>query len=70
MATVHEGKKQFNCSICGTNFSQKAGLKKHIAAVHEGKKPLNCSICDANFASKQKMNTQIASVHEESAQKC
>ena len=52
VTTFHEGKKQFKCEICTTNFGQKVTLKVHVAAVHEGKKSFQCfqcDICNAKF---------------------
>ena len=63
MASVHDGKKPFNCSICDHKFSIKQSLTKHIASVHEGKKPYNCSICNQKFSSKQSLTRHIGSVH-------
>ena len=38
IASVHEGKKPFKCSICDYTFAQKKTLTNHISSVHEGKK--------------------------------
>ena len=32
---IHEGKKPFNCGVCGKNFSFKTNWKQHMA-VHNG----------------------------------
>ena len=57
VATVHEGKKQFQCDICSANFGEKGSLNKHVATVHEGKKEFKCDICNANFRQKGSLNT-------------
>ena len=37
LASIHEGKKPFQCNLCETSFVQKGTLKKHLASIHEGK---------------------------------
>ena len=38
IATIHKGKKPFNCSIRDQTFSRKSIMSHHIAIVHGGKK--------------------------------
>lgn len=38
VATVHEGKRQFQCFLCGKKFKQKAHLRRHTASIHYEKK--------------------------------
>ena len=64
IASIHEGKKPFECNRCNTMFSQKGNLEKHIASVHEKKKPFECSIWNAKFGRKAHLNAHIKSVHE------
>ena len=42
-------KKQFQCEICGIDFTSRESLKRHIEAVHEEKKPFKCNICHKSF---------------------
>jgi uncharacterized Zn-finger protein len=35
VASVHDGKKKFQCNACETSFSQNAHLSRHKASVHE-----------------------------------
>jgi hypothetical protein len=37
IASVHEGKKPFECNICKTSFAEKGTLKKHLVSVHKAK---------------------------------
>ena len=35
---VHEGKRPYLCTQCGTSFGTNGNLKQHIASIHEEKK--------------------------------
>ena len=47
MASVHEGKKPFKCSICATRFSRKTHLNAHLEQLKRIES-FKCNICDAN----------------------
>ena len=70
IASIHEGKKPFQCNICDATFVGKGGLNRHVASVHEKKKPFQCSICDSSFAEKSKLKGHISSVHEKKRISC
>ena len=53
---VNDGKRPFKCSLCDSDFKDKAVLDHHIKFVHEGKKPFQCTICDSAFPMKHKTN--------------
>ena len=38
MASVHEGKEPFKCSICDASFAKRGNLSKSILSVEEKKK--------------------------------
>ena len=63
VTTVHEGKKQFKCNICNTNFGKKDHLNRHVKAVHEEKKQFFCEICVVQLKSKLGMMEHIAAIH-------
>ena len=35
IASVHDGRKPFECSICDAKFADKSNLSKHISSLHE-----------------------------------
>ena len=39
IASIHEGKKLYNCILCDNNFVYRISLKKHICSVQEKDKP-------------------------------
>lgn len=49
IAGVHEKRREFVCTICGHQFSQKTGLQAH-QTVHSGSQ-FKCSKCQATFKS-------------------
>ena len=46
---VHTGEKPYQCTFCGTQFSQNTNLKNHITGKHSGERPHKCDICLATF---------------------
>ena len=44
IASVHEGKRPYECKICDKNFAAKHGLQKHLSAFHADILPLNFGI--------------------------
>ena len=47
--TVHEGRRKYECQICGDSFVQLVRLNTHIEIVHQGKKDHKCEICNKSF---------------------
>ena len=62
VASLHEGKKPFNCELCDYSSSVKSSMNKHIASVHEGKKPFKCEYCDYSSSMRSTMNQHVALV--------
>ena len=68
---VHEQQNTatHHCQICNKDFSDKHGLKIHIAIVHEEIKPLQwgpfpCNFCGSTFGVRSKLKLHIQAVHE------
>ena len=49
IASVHEERNQFKCSLSKAKFDEMPDLNEHIASVHKGKKPFKCEECDVQF---------------------
>uniref|UniRef100_A0A667Y1Z9 C2H2-type domain-containing protein n=1 Tax=Myripristis murdjan TaxID=586833 RepID=A0A667Y1Z9_9TELE len=49
--TKNTGKSVLPCSLCGTGFTRKGALTKHMR-VHTGEKPFVCSVCGQRFTEK------------------
>ena len=60
----HEGKKPFNCELCGNCFTSKQKLNQNVTSIHERKMPFNFEICGNSFVSKQTMKFHVSSIHE------
>ena len=58
-------KIQFDCSLCGKNFSLKDTLRQHIKNVHEKKRPYKCEIsfCNADFTKKRGLDKHMLTIH-------
>ena len=64
-----ENNTTHHCQICNKDFSDKHGLKIHIAIVHEEIKPLQwgpfpCNFCGSTFGVRSKLKLHIQGVHE------
>ena len=44
-ATVHEGRRDHKCKVCGQSFSSIGHVNRHIKTVHEGRKDYKCEYC-------------------------
>ena len=66
---VHEGKKPFNCEICGLSLTTKGALKIHIQMVHEKLKPFICAVCKRSFGAKQLLMWHNELHHEQVSKK-
>ena len=62
MENVHEGLMKYKCGICGKQFTQNIGLKRHIASVHE-KIQLNCDKCSKTFSTEGNLKRHLQNFH-------
>ena len=65
MASVHEGKKPFECDVCSSSFASKGDLKRNMVLILEGKKPFKCDVCCSSFSQNYILKMHVSSVHEE-----
>ena len=63
IATMHDGKKPYECHTCGKAFTQKVHLMGHVAAKHN-KVPLNCTHCPRTFKGQYTLDRHVALAHE------
>ena len=52
---VHLGKKDYVCSLCGSEFGRESNLRRHCFSVHGKDKLYNCRACNAGFSTKKKL---------------
>ena len=57
IASVHDGKKLFECKICNVKFKTKYYSIKHIETIHKGLKPLIWWIYKTRFGQKGQTKT-------------
>ena len=61
METVHEGKRKFECEICGNGFIYLSHLKTHRLS-HTGEKPFVCDMCPTTAEGPTVAYTRIESL--------
>ena len=64
ISTAHEGKNSFKCEKCGSNFTEKTDLKRHVESVHDYKKR------DKEFNQHFDTRNHIEKGHEEKKFQC
>ena len=55
--------KRFKCQECGTLFTRRNDMKKHMNNLHLGIKPHKCEECKKSFAHKGDLNRHKNEVH-------
>ena len=63
---MHEGKRDFKCSLCEATFSTQRSLNRHVKVVHEKNLPFKCSEndCDKSFGEQHRLKNHVKEVHE------
>ena len=57
--TVHEGRRDYKCEICGQRFAGKGGVQRHIKTVHEGRKDHKCEYCGESRTTSSSLKKHI-----------
>ena len=57
------------CKQCGTIFTRKWLLDRHVATVHD-KKKIKCDQCDQTFTQKHELKRHVSAVHERKQYEC
>ncbi len=47
---THTRVKEYSCSKCSKQFTQKSTLEVHVKSVHLKIKPYKCSVCNSTFS--------------------
>lgn len=55
--------RAFACALCGSAFTERFNLNKHIRAVHERRRPFECPTCHARFQQRDHMQKHEMCVH-------
>lgn len=56
-------RKDFQCELCSSSFSQKSHLTQHIKTVHQKIKPYKCEYCGRAFGKRYDLTSHIDAVH-------
>ena len=61
---VHNGVKNYMCSICQKAFGFKSNLLLHVKRVHENVKPFQCAMCQKSFSINHDLKKHVEAAHE------
>jgi len=56
---------QYECQICGRNYTSKSTLRAHIAHVHKRNKTYKCKVCDKTFGNRNTLSAHMAKHRKE-----
>ena len=62
-ATVHNGEKQYKCTLCDNSYTSRTMVIHHMGKAHDIN-PYNCSLCEKKFPSNHALKNHRSLVHE------
>jgi hypothetical protein len=62
-ATVHNGEKQYKCTLCDNSYTSRTMVIHHMGKAHDIN-PYDCSLCEKKFPSKHALKNHRSFVHE------
>ncbi len=62
-ATPGSALELYSCTICGSPFSTKSNVRKHVDTIHKQLKLYTCTLCDTSFTLKGYLTKHVETFH-------